>query len=328
MSKKGILHEGVYLDERYDYLNEFANMIMKGYWTPAKYERGMKKDALHVKKEMSLTDKSFIGKNALCVAMIEDKVKMGWTKIGWRIPQTMVSDVTMLIAMQEVVHRRSYHSLNKELDINVNDIERYPVLKERLDYLNKHLSKDPNIKGRKETLKDITLFSALVERGGLMSYFYNVMSYANANKGLGTMFALQKTTAVEEDLHYHFGLALINEIKKDYPELWDEYLVELVGKSLQVAYDTEIRIVDWLLEDGIPDHITREEMINYIQYNFYMIQKDLGVPITVEYDKDLYAEKNSWMKVAMYQSEPDFFAKIAGGYSAEEEDIDIDSFKF
>lgn len=329
MSKKNkFLEVGAYLDPRYNHFEHFVQKIYKGFWTPAKYERGVREDVKYVKAEMSNVDRSFISKSALCVAMIEDKVKMGWGIIGKRIPQTIVSDCTQLISMQEVTHRRSYFSLNNEMGISPEDALKYDVLRDRLKYLNKHLEKDHNINGHRELLKDIILFSALVEKCGLMNYFYFIMSYANANKGLKTMFDLQRSTAVEEELHYEFGLTLVKQIKEDYPDLWNNYLREYIGKQIATAHQTEMRIVDWLLEDGTPDHITKEEMINFINYNFNQVCKDFELDNIIEYDEGMYREKSSWMKVAMYNSEPDFFSNKAGGYSFEEEFIDLDNFEY
>lgn len=325
---KGILEEGKYLDPRYAYLEPFAQKIFKGFWTPAKYERGVREDVRYVKTEMSEVDRSFISKSALCVAMIEDKVKMGWGGIGRRVPQTIVSDITQLISMQEVTHRRSYFSLNEEMGISPEDALKYEVLRDRLKYLNKHLEKDPRINGNKELLKDIILFSAMVEKCGLMNYFYFIMSYANANKGLKTMFDLQRTTAVEEEMHYEFGLALVKQIKEDYPDLWDEYIKEYVVKQVKVAHETELRIVDWLLEEGTPDHISKEEMVNFINYNFNQVCTDFELDLDIKFDEEKFQEKSSWMKVSMYSSEPDFFSNKAGSYSFEEEFIDMDSFEF
>lgn len=328
MSKKGIFEESKYLDPKYSSLDGYVLRAFKGFWTPARYERGMKEDAKVVNRKMSFIDRSFVKKNILCVAMIEDKVKSYWPTVGLKFPQTIISDVGCMFGMVETVHRRSYHSLNTEMGVDPSEANEHPVLRDRLDYLTKHSQDIKGITGRKKVLKDLILFTSLVEKGALFSYFYNLMSYANANKGLETIYALQKTTSCEEEEHFSFGIELINFVKKDYPELWDEELIELIKKDIDKAFQVELRIVDWLIEDGCPDHISREEMVNFVKHNFSTITKALNLDMEFDVDMDMYFDKSFWMEVAQNSREPDFFAKQVGDYSFEEEEVDIDEFNF
>ena len=66
------------------------------------------------------------------------------------------------------------------------------------------------------------------------------MSFEKNSKGLTTISSLQQSTASEETMHYNFGIDLINIIKEEYPQLWEEYLIDLVTKNLEMAYETEL----------------------------------------------------------------------------------------
>lgn len=327
--KAGILENVEYLDKRYDFLDRYAHIAYKGFWTPAKYEKLIKDvDAPYFHNIMPEVDKESIRRGILLIAMVEDKVKVFWPILYKDIPQTVVSDVGGLFGMIEITHRRSYHSLADVIGVNVKDVEKHEPLKDRLKYLNKHLEKDPKITGKKFILKKLTLFTGLIERGGLFTWFYYLMSFAKNNKGLKTISALQQSTAAEELSHYSFGIDLINIIKEQYPELWEEYLIDLITKNIQMAYDSELKLIDWVFEKGIPDHITKDELVNFLNYNFSTICKDLGLPITFDYDEQLYREKNEWMMLKLHSTEPDFFDNAVGGYSSDDEEIDIDDFKF
>lgn len=328
-NRGGILEEGLYLDPRYSHLDRYVLMAYKGFWTPAKYEKLIKEvDIPQFNNKLGDIDKNCIKKCILAVLIVEDKVKIFWPTIYKDVPHTIVGDCGCSIGQQEVTHRRSYHSLGEQLGISTDDIEKYPVLNDRIKYLNKHLEKDPKITGKRQILKKIVLFSSLVEKGSLFTQFYILMSYDKHKRGLPTISALQQSTAAEENSHYSFGIDLVNIIKSEYPQLWNEYLVELVSKNIQIAYETELKLIDWFFEDGVPEHLTKDEVINFLNYNFNTICKDLGLDISFEYDKDLYIERNEWMTVKLYNTDPDFFNNAVGGYSSEDEEIDLDNFEF
>lgn len=324
-----IFDNEVYLNPEYNFLDKYVSIMYKGFWTPAKYEKLIHEvDSPHFHNNMEILDKEVIRRCILAIAMVEDKVKSFWSTLHVDLPQTIISDIGALFGMSETTHRRSYHALANEIGVSVADIDNHKVLKDRLEYLNKHLEKDPKIIGKKRILKKLILFTSLVERGSLFTQFYILMSYAKHNRGLKTISSLQQTTASEELVHYSFGIDVINIIKREQPQLWEEYLIDLVEKNLLMAYNTELRLIDWFFENGVPSHITREEVVNFLNYNFNIISKDLELSINFDFDTKLYNEKSEWMMLKLHSSEPDFFDNAVGGYSSQEEEIDINKFEF
>lgn len=324
-----IFDNEVYLNEKYSFLDKYVSIMYRGFWTPAKYEKLIHEvDAPHFHNNMNEVDKEVIRRCILAIAMVEDKVKSFWSTLHMELPQTVISDVGALFGMSETTHRRSYHSLADEIGVDISEIEKHEILRDRLKYLNKHLEKDPKIIGKKRTLKKTILFTVLVEKGSLFTQFYILMSYDKHKKGLDTISALQQSTATEEIVHYSFGMDLINIIKKEHPQLWEEYLIELIEKNLIMAYETELKLIDWFFENGVPEHITKEEVVNFLNYNFNSIAKDLELEIRFEFDSELYNKKSEWMMLKLYSSEPDFFANAVGGYASEDEELDIDNFEF
>lgn len=324
-----IFENDIYLDDNYAFLDKYVSIMYRGFWTPAKYEKLIHEvDAPHFYNNMNDVDQETVRRCILAIAMVEDKVKSFWSTLHTELPQTVISDVGALFGMSETTHRRSYHSLADEISVDIKDVEKYPVLRDRLKYLNKHLEKDPKIIGKKRTLKKLILFTSLVERGSLFTQFYILMSYAKSNKGLKTISALQQSTATEEIVHYSFGVDLINIIKKEYPQLWEEYLIESIEKNIKEAYKTEIKLIDWFFEKGIPEHLTREEVVNFLNYNFNIIARDLDLNIKFKCDEKLYNEKSEWMLLKLHSAEPDFFDNAVGGYASEDIEIDIDNFEF
>ena len=325
----GIFDKGNYVEPKYSFLEKYIKIMYKGFWTPAKYEKLIKEvDAPHFFNEMNSVDQEAIRRCILAVATVEDKVKNFWNSLFYDIPQTVVSDIGALFAQSETTHRLSYNSLATNLLVDTSTIENYPVLRDRIEYLNKHVEKDPKIIGKKRILKKIALFTSLVEKGSLFTQFYILMSFEKSSKGLKTISSLQQSTANEENVHYKFGIDIINIIKEEYPQLWEDYLIDLISKNLNVAYNTELRLIDWFFENGVPDHLTKEEVINFLNYNFSIIAKDLELNSQFNYDKKLFEEKNEWFIIKLKSTEPDFFDAPVGGYASEKEVIDIDKFEF
>lgn len=325
-----IFEKTLHIDPEYSHLEKYVNIMYKGFWTPAKYEKGIKEvDAPYFFNSMNEVDQEAIKRCILAVSIVEDKIKTYWSTLSLDLPQTIIGDVGGLFGQSEVTHRRSYHSLAENLKINTEDVSKYEALKGRIEYLAKYIETDPKIIGKKRILKKLVLFTSLVERCSLFTQFYILMSYAYRNRGLKTISALQESTALEEDVHYSFGIDLINIIKRQYPQLWDEYFVELVTDNIKIAYQSELNLINWFFEKGIPEHLTKEEVVNFLNYNFNIVSRDLGLDLEYEVQTDLFNDKNMWFKVKVFMTtEPDFFDSAVSGYASDDEQIDVDNFEF
>lgn len=326
----GVFEKELHIDPKYNFLEKYVHIMYRGMWTPAKYEKLINEvDVPHFNNMLPFLDKEVIRRCILAVSIVEDKVKTYWSTLAVDIPQTIIGDVGGLFGQSEVTHRRSYHALAEALEVSLDDIKKYEALEGRVAYLAKYLENDPKIIGKKRILKKLVLFTSLVERCSLFTQFYILMSYAKNNRGLKTISALQESTAIEEVTHYNFGIDLVNIIKNEYPQLWDEYLVELITDNIQVAYQSELNLIDWFFENGAPSHLTKEEVVNFLNYNFNIISKDLELPLAFPVDEELFEEKNAWFKTKVFMTtEPDFFDSAVSGYASEDEEVNMEEFTF
>lgn len=326
---KSIFKKEHHIDPQYAFLDRYVTLLYKSFWVPSKYEKSIREtDAPHFFNVMGSVDQETISRCILATSIVEDKLKTYWSTLPLDIPQTVVGDVGGVFAQSEVTHRRSYHALLEALKIDPDDIEKYDVLRDRIAYLNKYTEVDPKIIGKKRVLKKLVLFTSLVERCSLFTQFYILMSYEKSMKGLTTISSLQASTACEEELHYRFGIDLINIIKKEHPNMWDEYLTELIEKNLQEAYNAELKLIDWFFEKGTPEHLTKQEVVNFLNSNFNVVCRDLNLELRFDVDDELYVQKNEWFNIKLKSTEPDFFYNHVGGYSSEKEEIDVENFQF
>lgn len=326
--KLDIFKKTKHIDPNYEHLTYYIDIMWKSFWTPTKYKKNIEKqDAPYVLNSMGAVDATVIKRSVLGISLVEDKVKTFWSVLHNDIPQTVVGEVGSVFGNSEVVHAQSYRALADSLKLE-RDFEKIlenPVMKGRVDYLQKYLEKTPDMTGKRLVLKKLILFTALVERASLFSQFYILMSYANANKGLKTISSLQSSTSSEELIHYAFGIELINIIKTENPTFWDDILIDKIEKDIIAAHQAELNLLDWIFETGVPGHITIEEVKNFLNYNFNTICGDLKLNLVFPFDRNLYEDRNSWMLNSLKPSESDFFANPHGGYSSVEEEIsDLD----
>jgi len=321
-------------DPEYAFFDKYRKVIFKGLWTPAKYQRLIEGEVAECQR-LPRVDKETINKCILAVAMVEDKVKTFWSNIANDYPQTIIGDVGGLFAYTEVVHRISYAQLMESLYINPQDVKLYPVLNDRINYLTKYLkyAKTDGVESdfieQRRKLKKLCLFTTLVEKCSLFTQFYILMSFAKNDKGLKSISSLQQSTAIEENIHYTFGLDIINIIKNQNPNLWDNYVIELVEKNIKAAYKAELKLIDWFFEEGVPDHLSKKEVINFLNYNFNIVCNDLGLDLNFDFDKKYFDEVNHWFVLKTTAPvEPDFFMNAVGSYSSSDEQYNLDELQF
>ena len=96
----------------------------------------------------------------------------------------------------------------------------------------------------------------------MFSQFYVINwfnRYRNVLKDTGQQI---KYTRNEENLHALAGIKIINTIREEHPELFDEELKERIIQESQAAFDAESNIVDWMIngynEKGLNPAVLKE----------------------------------------------------------------------
>lgn len=305
-------------------------MMVKGHWNPSKYEDIIvNRDVPHLKSLPSV-DQELVKSAALNVAAVEDRVKIFWATLPMDIKHKTVSDLCGRHADNEVTHGQAYESLSLALGLNYEDIDNIPVLKDRIDYLIRYTSMT-GVEGYKHNLlKRVVLFTALMERISLFTQFYILMSYNNSKRGLQGIYSLQKTTAVEENIHFTTGLWIAEELIEEIGG--ETFFKDQLTLALREGIQHEFALLEWQFRNGEPEHISLEEVKNIALANFQFVAKsfklDEDTISSFSYDHDMYAEKNMWFSEATELSaNPDFFNAPVGGYSFENLNIDIHDFQ-
>jgi ribonucleoside-diphosphate reductase beta chain len=200
----------------------------------------------------------------------------------------------------EVVHSEAYSKLLEELGFNseFDLLLQNPVIGGRVDYLSKYIRNTGDNAKQVYTL-NLALFSMFIENVSLFSQFAIVKSFTEKKNLLKEIDTVIEATMKEEIIHAQLGMYLINQVKKEYPEWFDEDFYNKIYRACRKAYDAEAKILDWIFENGEIDSISLDSVKEFIKTRFNDSIKSIGGEPLFEINddklKDLY-----WMIEAIY----------------------------
>jgi ribonucleoside-diphosphate reductase beta chain len=131
-------------------------------------------------------------------------------------------------------------------------------------------------------------------------------------------------TSLEEQLHNDFGCEIVNIIRKEHPEWFDEDLNDRVEFLVQEAFEAEKSIVEWIFEEGDFDYLTTEEVVEYIKNRFNMGLEQAGFKKSFEVDEKLL-ERTEWFDLQNASTmHTDFFSKKPVNYTKNSKSFNED----
>jgi ribonucleoside-diphosphate reductase beta chain len=143
----------------------------------------------------------------------------------------------------------------------------------------------------------------------------------NLFKGISNVV---EATSKEEDIHGNFGAEIINIIKSEYSEWFDEEFEELIYSACKKAYKAECKILDWIFEQGELEFLSKETIQHFIMNRFNNSLNKIGMKPIFEVDKD-EVQKTLWFELETIASkESDFFYKRIVDYSKKQKAITED----
>jgi ribonucleoside-diphosphate reductase beta chain len=133
-----------------------------------------------------------------------------------------------------------------------------------------------------------------------------------------------KYTRNEENIHALVGIKIINTIRKELPELFDEELEEKIAQEAEEAFKAEAKIVDWMIngiqEPGLNADIVKEFIKNRINESL----KQIGFKPVFEIDNSLL-ESTMWFEEELLGNNmTDFFHSRPVEYSKKNQSFSED----
>ena len=308
----------------YPELLEYMYAIYDSFWTHREFSFGADLQEIHV--YMQPHEKSAIAKTMLAISTVEVKaVKDYWGKVGDRLPKAEIGMVGAAFSNNEVIHLLAYANLLELMGLNKDfeKVDQIPALRRRLDYLK------ASMRGRhgtnKEFVRTLILFALFTENVSLFSQFL-IMLTINKERNLlkGISNAVQSTQK-EEILHANFGIRLVNIIRKENPEWFDEEMENYVNEMLQESYEAETQIIDWIFEEGEWSYLPKSDIDMFLKDRYNQSMVSCGFKAPFEVDEDYLTERFEWFDVeSRTTNRIDFFNKKSTNYQRKNVSITVD----
>ena len=308
---------------RYPWTEQFIEAMHNGFWTDKEFN--FKSDIQQFKVNLTDQEREIIVRTLSAIGQIEVAVKTFWAKLGDNLPHPSLQDLGYVMANVEVIHNNAYERLLSVLDIEEVFEENLKLdwIQGRVKYLRKYTHrfyKD----SRKQYLYALILFTLFVENVSLFSQFYIINWFARNKNILKDTDQQVKYTRNEENIHALVGIKIINTIREELPELFDQELVERITHEAEEAFKSEAKIVDWMVngidEEGLNASILKEFIKNRINESLLQI----GFPAVFEIDKELISTTKWFEEELLGNNMTDFFFSRPTEYAKKNQSFSED----
>jgi ribonucleoside-diphosphate reductase beta chain len=294
--------------DHYPWTETFMRAMWEGHWTDKEFNFASDKQDFMVK--MDDQQREIVVRALSAIAQIEVAVKTFWAKLGDNLPHPSIKDMGYVMANIEVIHNNAYERLLKELDIE-NVIEEnlnLEWMEGRVNYLRKYTHRFYS-DSKQQFLYALILFTLFVENVSLFSQFYVIMWFGRDALLKDTQNQVLYTMR-EEELHAKIGIELINTIRGEHPELFDESLEERVANEALEAFKAEKKIIKWMV-NGIDEPTLNSDLLEaFIKNRINTSLVDIGYKKPFELtDEDKAHLKNTmWFEeLVLGDGMTDFF---------------------
>lgn len=310
--------------ERYQWVGPIQSAMWQGFWTSEKFK--FDADVIHYTQEMSPALRETATRAIALIAQVEVKVKKYWALLSLHLKDETIIGGGITMAGVEEIHHAAYKKLLHKLGIAsvIESVMEVPVVAARVNYLTKHMTPVYGTNPGKQLAYSLTLFTGFVEYVSLFAPFATILHMERTHGYLTDTAQQVKYTRNEETLHAYFGAGIINELRREHPELFDEELKARIYEEVRVAYECEAKLIDWMLEHYNEPDFNPAIVKNYVKERFNEFLEMIGYEAQFELDPAMSAQ-TFWMKVGVYAPpKVDFFHSEPTGYiqvSSEDDDF-------
>ena len=160
-------------------------------------------------------------------------------------------------------------------------IENIPSIKAKADFCFKWMGDVPDgalqsEEDRKRFLMNLICFATCIE--GL--FFFAAFAYVYFLRSKGLLNGLAAGTNWvfrDESMHMNFALEVINTVRAEEPQLFDNDLGERITAMLEEAVDAEFQFAEDLLGEGVPGMSTADTR-TYLEFVADQRLSQLGLP--------------------------------------------------
>jgi ribonucleoside-diphosphate reductase beta chain len=294
-----------------------------GFWTDKEFN--FQSDVQDFKVNLSEEEREIVKRTLSAIGQIEVSVKKFWANLGNHLPHPGITDLGYVMANIEVIHNNAYERLLSVLELEdvFEENMKLPIIRDRVNYLKKYLNKC-YMNDKKQYIYSLILFTLFVENVSLFSQFYIINwfnRYENVLKDTAQQVAY---TSREENIHGLVGTKIVNVLREEYPELFNDDLPERLKEEAQCAFEAESKIIDWIIGDYNKENINSDILKEFIKNRLNESLEQIGFEKIFDVDKDKINLTIWFDEDVLGNSATDFFFKRPVEYSKKDKSFDED----
>ena len=309
--------------DEFPWAQDFIDAMHQGFWTDKEFS--FSSDIQDFNVNLDATEKEIIVRTLSAIGQIEVAVKKFWSKLGDNLPHPSLTDLGYVMANTEVIHNNAYERLLTVLGLEevFEENLKLDFIEGRVKYLRKYNHKFYK-DSKKQYVYALTLFTLFVENVSLFSQFY-IINWFNRNKNVLKDTGQQvKYTRNEENIHALAGIKIINTIRSQYPDLFDDELEQRILSEAQAAFIAESNIIDWMIngfdEKGLNAGILKEFIKNRINDSL----EKIGFHSAFDVDTSLLKDTMWFEEELIGNNATDFFHSRPVEYSKNSQTFNAD----
>jgi len=307
----------------YSEILQFTEAINRSFWVHSEVDFTADTQDFH--SHLNQAERTAIKNSLLAIAQIEVAVKSFWGKIYDHFPKPEFNGLGSTFAECEFRHSEAYSRLLEVLGYNdeFRDLLEVPVIKERVGYLSKAL-KNANSEDKKDYVVSLILFSILIENVSLFSQFAIILSFTRFKGLMKNTSNIIAWTSVDEQVHANAGIYIVNKIKEEYPDFFDEETITHIKETVKNSLEVESKILDWIFEDGELETVKKKDLLNFMKFRIDDSMQKIGMDAIYGVSAEEYAPLRWFEEEVFANSLDDFFAKRPVDYTKHDKSITAD----
>lgn len=308
----------------YPGIYQFTDAINKSFWVHSEVDFTADTQDFH--SHLTPGEQLAIKHSLLAIAQIEVAVKTFWGNLYQHFPKPEFNGLGSTFAECEFRHSEAYSRLLDVLGYNdeFEELLSIPVIKERVDYLSKVLENSQNNTDRKKYVVSLILFSLLIENVSLFSQFAIILSFTRFKGLMKNVSNIIAWTSIDEQVHANAGIYIINVIRKEFPDFFDEELIAHVNDVIIHSIDIESKILDWIFETGEIETVSKKDLLNFMKFRVDESMVKIGLNKVFNITQEQY-KPMAWFEEEVFaNSLDDFFAKRPVDYTKHDKSFTAD----
>lgn len=299
---------------------KFTEAINKSFWVHSEVDFTADTQDFH--SHLSVAERTAVKHSLLAIAQIEVAVKSFWGNLYNHFPKPEFNGLGSTFAECEFRHSEAYSRLLEVLGYNneFQKIMEIPVIRERVEYLSGVL-KNTRSDDRKQYVVSLILFTILIENVSLFSQFAIILAFTRFKGYMKNVSNIIAWTSVDEQVHANGGIYIVNTIREEFPDFFDDETVASIYKAVEDSIEVESKILDWIFIEGEIDIISKRDLLNFMKFRVDESMRQIGLGNVFNVSHAEY-QPIAWFEEEVFaNSLDDFFAKRPVEYTKHDKSI-------